>query len=169
MVMVVMMMTTMTIIPAMVMVVVVVVVMVPVLRKYLVRVSLGLRLGARCVRRRPSAGRPHSGLAGAAPHKTGGSRLQSRSAPAPLPPRSSLQGRRLRPQGLRCSCPHSAIYSPTTSSRPFKGTSLRDDPGRGHAGGRRRNRPGQLNPTLENYGIAATRYNTDPPRSARPC
>jgi hypothetical protein len=44
-----MMMTTMTIIPAMVMVVVVV--MVPVLRKYLVRVSLGLRLGARCVHR----------------------------------------------------------------------------------------------------------------------
>jgi hypothetical protein len=44
---VVMMMTTMTIIPAMV----VVVVMVPVLRKYLVRVSFALRLGARCVRR----------------------------------------------------------------------------------------------------------------------
>jgi hypothetical protein len=51
-VMAVMMMTTMTIIPAMVMVMVmVVVVMVPVLRKYLVRVSLGLRLGARCVHR----------------------------------------------------------------------------------------------------------------------
>jgi hypothetical protein len=49
MVMVVVVMTTMTIIPAMVMVVVVV--MVPVLRKYLVRVSLGLSLGARCVHR----------------------------------------------------------------------------------------------------------------------
>jgi hypothetical protein len=49
MMMMMMMMTTMTIIPAMVMVVVVV--MVPVLRKYLVRVSLGLRLGARCVHR----------------------------------------------------------------------------------------------------------------------
>ena len=34
---------------------------------------------------RPSAERPHSGLAGAAPHKTGRSRLQSRSAPAPPP------------------------------------------------------------------------------------
>src|ERR1700732_4982280 len=39
----------------------------------------------RSPRRPPSAERPHSGLAGAAPHKTGRSRLQSRSAPAPPP------------------------------------------------------------------------------------
>src|SRR3984893_12116126 len=55
--------------------------------------------------RRPSVGRPHSELVGAARHMIGRSRLQLLPAPAPLEPRSSLQGRRLRPRGLLFSCP----------------------------------------------------------------
>jgi len=44
-------------------------------------------------RQRPSAARPHSGSAGAAPHKTGGSRFRPRFARVMLPPRALMQGR----------------------------------------------------------------------------
>lgn len=44
-------------------------------------------------RQRPSAERPHSGSAGAAPHKTGGSRFRPRFARVMLPPRALMQGR----------------------------------------------------------------------------
>jgi hypothetical protein len=45
------------------------------------------------------------GLVAATPRKTARSRFRSRPARAPLARRSSLQPRRLRPIGLRSSCP----------------------------------------------------------------
>ena len=47
--------------------------------------SLSCR-ASRSPNRRPSVGRPHSELVGAARHTTGRSKLQLRPAPAPLPP-----------------------------------------------------------------------------------
>jgi len=44
-------------------------------------------------RQRPSAAPPHSGSAGAAPHKTGGSRFRPHFARVMLPPRALMQGR----------------------------------------------------------------------------